>query len=340
MDLSIDMLSVNDADAFVIWIKENGYDYLIFLDGGKKGDGNNVITHYNTYIRPYLNSTPTIIVINTHPHRDHLLGLFEIVEYFKDDIRRVYFNNPLDYVDSMQKNLIFENYLSTQSKQAEALYESLTEAEDFVKLIKKYKIECCEIFSDITFDHTLFKVLGPSQKFYNDRVQYFTSLTSLDDSSLIKEAESSVNEISEERIPCEIVDEKNDASPENLSSVILQFTDSSGRRYLFTGDAGVDSFQSASENGYDMTNFHIAQLPHHGSRRNVNTNWLCNFNPKQYWVSAAGNKKHPRRAVIECIKKNLPNCRIYGTHRGGTKNFRTNILSFPDREGWSSAVSL
>ena len=155
----------------------------------------------------------------------------------------------------------------------------------------------------------------------------------------IKEAESEINEVEEGFKPCAVVDEKNDTSAENLTSLIIQLTDGRNRRYLFTTDAGVDSFESAQNNGFDMTNFHIAQLPHHGSRRNINTNWLCKLNPHQYWVSAAGNKKHPRKAVIECIKKNLKDCKTYSTHKGGTKHIDSTSNVFPDR-GWGSAEPL
>lgn len=123
--------------------------------------------------------------------------------------------------------------------------------------------------------------------------------------------------------------------------VLLQLTNSAGQRYLLTGDAGVDSFESAEKNGFDMTNFFVAQLPHHGSRRNINSNWVCKLNPKQFLVSAAGNVKHPRRAVIECIKKNLKdNCKVYSTHKGGTKNHASNRNIFSNRNGWSDAVAL
>ena len=79
MDFSIDMLSVGDADAIILWLKQDGADFIIFLDGGKPGDGNEVVKHYNTYIKPHLTAKPIMIVINSHPHRDHIGGLPEII---------------------------------------------------------------------------------------------------------------------------------------------------------------------------------------------------------------------------------------------------------------------
>ena len=340
MDFSIDMLDVGDADAIILWLKQNGNDYVIFIDGGKPGDGNEVVKHYTTYIQPFLIAKPIIIIINSHPHRDHIGGLPEIINFFGNKIDRVYFNDPLAYIDLIQRNLITEYHEKySENRQIKGLYESLKDIDNFKSLLKKFNLPTSQIFSDTNLGHNLFKVLGPSEAFYKQKVQFFTDKTSLDRMHLLKEAEEDVNEVEEGNKPCLVVDEKNDASAENLTSTIIQLTDSSNRRYLFTADSGVYSFESAKQNGHIMNDFHIVQLPHHGSRRNVNTNWICNFNPKQYWVSAAGNKKHPRKAVIECIKKNLPNCKIYSTHKGGKKHINSKSNLFPDR-GWGSAIPL
>lgn len=334
------MLNVGDADAIILWLKQNGDDFIIFLDGGKPGDGNKVIRYYNDYIKPNLITKPIIFVINSHPHRDHIGGLPEIINHFGTEINSVYFNNPLAYIDLMQRNLIAEyhNKYST-NRQITGLYESLKDVDDFIKLLEKYGLKPKPIFSDTTLEHSLFKVLGPSEAFYKEKVQFFTDKTSLERMHLLKEGEEDINEVEEGNKPCKVVDEKNDTSAENLTSTIIQLTDSSNRRYLFTADCGVDSFESAQKNGFNMKDFFFAQLPHHGSRRNVNTNWICNLNPKQYWVSAAGNKKHPRKAVIECIKKNLPECKTYSTHKEGAKHINSSANLFPDRN-WKSAVPL
>jgi beta-lactamase superfamily II metal-dependent hydrolase len=340
MDFSIDMLNVGDADAIILWLKQDGADFVIFLDGGKTEDGDEVINHYNNYIKPHLVSKPIIIVINSHPHLDHIRGLSKIINHFQTDIKRVYFNDPLKYISLIQRNLINEYHQKySHSSQITGLYESLKDVDDFNTLLKKYNLISSPIFSDTDLGHSLFKVLSPSEAFYKQKVQFFTDKTSLENMHLLKEAEDDINEVEEGNRPCAVVDEKNDTSAENLTSTIIQLTDSNSKRYLFTADAGVDSFESAQNNGFNMTDFHIVQLPHHGSRRNVNTNWICKFNPKQYWVSASGNKKHPRRAVIECIKKNLPDCKTYSTHKGGTKHIDSKPDIFPDR-GWSSAEPL
>lgn len=340
MDFSIDMLTVGDADAIILWVKYKGIDVIVFLDGGNSGDGQKVIRHYTQYIQPFISGKPLMIVINSHPHKDHLGGLPEIIQYFKTDIRRVYFNDPTRYIGSMQRNLITEYYQKYSSnRQIVTLFESLRDVDDFKKLLTKYDITPQPIFSDSPTGFEFFEVLGPSEEFYKQRVQFFTDKTSLDKIYLIKESEEVINEVAEGLKPCDVVDEINDNSPENLTSTLIQLTDSKKRRYLFTADASVDSFESAYNNGFNMESFQIVQLPHHGGRRNINTNWIGIFKPAQFWISASGNKKHPRKAVIECIKKNIPNCKCYSTHKGGTKHIDSVSGVFPDR-GWTDAEPL
>ena len=53
MDISIDMLSLGNADSIIVWLKDhNNNSFVILIDGGNKSDGNKVIAHLNKYILP------------------------------------------------------------------------------------------------------------------------------------------------------------------------------------------------------------------------------------------------------------------------------------------------
>lgn len=338
MDFSIDMLSLGNADSFIIWTKENQSDYVTIIDGGNPGDAEKVISHYEEYIKPNVPSSCPILIINTHPHKDHIGGLIDIVHYFKNQIVRFYYNDPADYLNQNQRNVIksYSESLLYKSVRIQRIYEALKDSESLSSVLAQYGIGKLEAFSDSPLDHTLFSFVSPSREFYLQQLAYFSDAENIKTFGSNTASESEVNEVEEGLKPCTILDEKNDTSAENLTSVITKFVDSSNRKYLFTADSGVDSFESANDNGFDISNIHICQLPHHGSRRNINTNWVGRFNPQQFWVSANGSKKHPRKAVISCIKKNLPNCKTYGTHKGGTKHINSKTGLFPKRS-WSSA---
>src|SRR5690348_12881903 len=98
MDYVIDFLYVENADAITIWARENDADIVIFLDGGKSGDGKKVIEHFEKFIEPHLQKKHMLMFINSHPHNDHIKGLLEIIEYFGDRLKFGVFNDPVKFV--------------------------------------------------------------------------------------------------------------------------------------------------------------------------------------------------------------------------------------------------
>lgn len=341
MDFSIDMLSLGNADCNIIWTKAENADFVTIIDGGNPKDAKTIIEHYESYIKPHISNDSPILIINTHPHSDHIGGLVDLVHYFKNKIVRFYYNDPTDYIEEAKRNelkSLNESFLYSNQR-VKKLFASLQQSDDLSDVLEQYGIPKLEAFSDNKLDHNLFEFVGPSKIFYLQQLRYFTNIDILKTSGSNIQPESDINEVQEGLNSCDIVDEKNDASAENLTSVLTKFIDSSNRKYLFTADAGVDAFESAASNGYSIKDLHFCQLPHHGSRRNVSTNWISNFNPKQFWVSANGSKKHPRKAVISCIKKNLPDCKTYSTHKTGTIHINSKANLFPDRN-WGTAEPL
>ncbi|PQB08008.1 hypothetical protein BST83_13240 [Polaribacter filamentus] len=341
MDFSIDMLSLGNADCNIIWTKAENADFVTIIDGGNPKDAKTIIEHYESYIKPHISDDSPILIINTHPHSDHIGGLVDLVHYFKNKIARFYYNDPTDYIEEAKRieiKSLNESFLYSNQR-VKKLFASLRQSDDLSDILAQYKISKLEAFSDNNLDHNLFDFVGPSKAFYLEQLGYFTNIDNLRTSGSNIQPESDINEVQEGLNSCDIVDEKNDASAENLTSVLTKFIDSSNRKYLFTADAGVDAFEAAVSNGYDIKDLHFCQLPHHGSRRNVSTNWISNFNPKRFWVSANGSKKHPRKAVISCIKKNLPDCKTYSTHKTGTIHINSKSNVFPERN-WSTAEEL
>jgi len=230
---------------------------------------------------------------------------------------------------------IKQSALKKEDADIDHLYKSFEKIQELNDLCIKYNIERKEALTD-SFNYNEIKIISPSREFYTNKVQLFTNIDFLKRVDYTKNF-SEVNETEESLIPCAIVDEKNDASPENLSATVIELIDSKNKRYILTSDAGVESFDDMEKNGFTTENLNFVQLPHHGSRRNISTNWIGKFAPEMFLISAEGNKKHPRKAVISCIKKNLPNCKIYSTHKNKeTISYTTNRSVFPNRN-WGNA---
>lgn len=339
MDFVIDFIYVADGDGIIIWGRNpNERDYVFFLDGGNQEFGIKIVEHYRKWIEPYLYQTKTIAFINSHPHADHINGLIEIVKELGKEMTWGIYNDPVKFISEELRLNIKQSALRNEDKDIEHLYKSFKKVQELNDLCEQYGIEKKEALSDV-FNYKEIKIISPSREFYTSKVQTFTNIDFLKRVDYTKSF-SSINESDELLKPCAIVDEKNDASPENNSATIIELIDSKNERYLLTSDAGVEAFDDMEKNGFTSENLNFVQLPHHGSRRNISTNWIGKFAPKMFLISAEGNQKHPRRAVISCIKRNLPDCKTYSTHKNkGTISYTTNKDVFPNRN-WGSAEPL
>lgn len=339
MDFVIDFLYVGDGDAIVIWGRNpNESDFVFFLDGGNQENGKKVVEHYRNWIEPHLYQNRKLAFINSHPHADHINGLIEIVNELGSELDWGIYNDPVKFISEELRNNIKKSALNKEDTDIEHLYKSFKKVQELNELCDIYSIEKYEALTD-TFSFNEIKIISPSREFYKDKVQIFTNIDFLKKYDFTK-SYSEVNEESELKKPCVIVDEKNDASPENLSATVIELVDSKNRRYILTSDAGVESFDDMENNGFSTENLNIVQLPHHGSRRNISSKWLGKFSPNMFIISAEGNKKHPRKAVLSCIKKNLENTKIYSTHKNkSTLSYTTNKAVFPNRN-WGNAESI
>ncbi len=340
MDFVIDFLYVGDGDAIIIWArKPEDYDTVIFLDGGNTGDGQKVIDHFRTWIEPNLQNRKILGFLNSHPHEDHINGLLEIVEYFGERMSFAIYNDPVECITEEHKERIHHSYLDGEDPDITHLYQTFEQIEKLNKMCSQYNIKRLHAYKETGIVADTITILSPSRDFYVNMVQYFTDVDFLKTVDYAKKS-SIVDEELESTKPCDIVDEADDASPENLTGTVLQLTTSDGGKIILTSDAGVDAFDYMDGDGFDTRNIHCVQLPHHGSRRNINSKWIKKFNPRFYIVSAEGNAKHPRKAVVNCIKRNLPNCNVYSTHSSkDTLSYTSNRAVFPNR-GWGTATPL
>lgn len=344
IDISIDMLSVGNADAIIVWLKDQqNNSYVIVIDGGNKKDGEKVISHLEKYILGSKASGKIApdLLISTHHDKDHIGGLIEVVNHYKGNIGEVWVNNPAEHMGNLAYGYLKESFANKSAlKQYQVIQESLTNLDDFITVVDKYKIPRYDALAGRSKHDGIIQILGPSKDFYKSLLPGMDGLEKF----VKSEADwaynsifgkSAINEALEESSPCPIVDEENETSATNNSSVILQILARGGNKYLFTGDAGVAAFKDVQKRS-SLESIHWLDVPHHGSRRNLSSELIDTMTPSVCYISAEGSHKHPRRALVNCLKKHGAN--VYCTKNGNSMwHHRGN---FPDREEYSSATAL
>lgn len=341
IDISIDMLSLENADSIIVWLKDDsGGHYVIVIDGGNTKDGDKVIDHLESFILPHTPQDAPDLIVSTHHDKDHIGGLIPVVEHYGNSINEVWVNNPAEYKDNLAFTDLKEAFKrKSENKQYKVILESLNNLEDFITIVDKHGIQRFPAIYGRIKHNGIIKILGPSEDFYKSLLPRFKNLEDF----VTKEAQyafdsifgkSEINESLEKSSPCPIVDEENSTSATNNSSVILQII-RNGSRYLFTGDAGVDAFKDVESRG-ELNKTYWLDVPHHGSRRNLTSDLISTISPDVCYVSAEGSNKHPRRALINCLNKQ--NAKVYSTHKGGNKWHHAG--NFPDRSSYSPAEEL
>jgi beta-lactamase superfamily II metal-dependent hydrolase len=343
IDISIDMLSVGNADAIIVWLKDqNNNNYVVLIDGGNKCDGKKVIDHLESYIlKPEASGkTAPDLIVSSHHDKDHIGGLIEVVNYYGSSIGEVWVNNPADYMGNLAYSHLKESFKNKSiNKQYQVILESLTNLDEFISVVDRFKIQRNDALAGRNVHNGIISVLGPSLKFYKSLLPGMDGLEKF----VTQEAnwaynsifvEPMINESLEEQSPCPIVDEENETSATNNSSVILQITARNADKYLFTGDAGVLALEDV-ETRNSLERIFLLQVPHHGSRRNLSSRLIQTMSPQTCYISAEGTIKHPRRALVNCLKRH--GAKVYCTKDGNKWHHRGN---FPNRDGYSTATPI
>ncbi len=301
MPLEIDMLSVGDGDAIVVCTSEGDREHVVLFDCGGKEDASIVVDHLAAYTR---RGNIVDLLINTHPHNDHILGLRDIVERLC--VKEILIHEPDSYRAAIESNKTFYH--------AEGRYEanqSIKVLGDAILFIDSKTIPRSQPFADATqpvklLDGGELTILGPTESFYEQQVQ------SMKSSDRFRETAGD----------CEIIDAEDDNSPFNKSSVICLITHGSFK-YLLTADAGPSALENAKEFAKgELKAVHWMQIPHHGSKYNISCELIEYFAPSLAYVSAAGTHSNRPNAAVVRAYKDFPGkdsgSKVYGTHKTGS----------------------
>ena len=332
--LEIDLLSLGNADCILATQWHGCQAVRVLIDGGRKSDYDVI----RTFLRA-LNITYIDHLVSTHPHDDHIAGLVELVEDRTLMFGHAWVHMPRFHVDMGAVDRALTK--TAALREARRIRESLRMSSDLLVALGRRSIVVDEPFAGGRIG--FFTICGPSIAFYEELLSFFANAEAIDDverRTVEQEtADIKLNRLTLMSALCKMSESLSDnprTSPENESSVILGTT-YNYHKYILTADAGSRGLTHAIAT-YDLSNCNWMQLPHHGSRRNLTPSLINYFRPTYAYVSACGDSKHPRRAVVNALKN--VGSQVFSTHYPNAHHLRHFHGSVPIRLDYGSAFPL
>ena len=298
------------GDAILITLyDEKDNEHLILIDGGYQKTGIAIIKyikeHYRNHVIDY--------VFNTHPDRDHISGLIEVINSDEIKVKHLVYNRP--WVDASLKKGYFADKRITSNSLLERIKQEFDLAVQLEDIAVKKNIPIYPAMAGKNYYGVLY-VLSPTSSHYQQHLL-------LSD----KTPQSTLEQYNKPYVRKEYSEEEYDGtsfiewydeevtSEINETSVVL-YLNLDNTKFLFTGDAGKQSLEAAldiTDNQLDVTHL---QLPHHGSRKNIDPDLICRINASYYIISCPpdGEKEgHPSRRLMNKILELNPDAEIYKT---------------------------
>lgn len=282
---------------------------VMVVDGGDKTSGEAIVTHIRGYYQTNQDGCNDIdYVVSTHPDSDHASGLCTVLEELK--VGKLLMHKPWDHMADIKNSFIDGRW--TARGLSEKVQKSLTHVSELEKIAIKKGIEVIEPFQGIKATDGTIYILGPSKEFYEEMLLGFRSTPKAETTpgllgTLIRKVEEAIEYI-EDRWDLDLLNDDDDTtSAENNTSTIILLT-LDDRRILFTADAGKTALLKAIEYAeglnIPLTNMELLHVPHHGSKRNLNSKILKRMNARIAHVSATGeNAKHPSKKITNALQK-------------------------------------
>ncbi len=334
MQISINVLNVRDGDAIIVELSKDSSHLIILVDAGHSGDSQTIINNLSGPLKSANKLAPDLIIC-THYDSDHIGGMTGVINEYKGNIKEIWIHRTTQILEisKLKSNTIVEstfpsendtflggnmNQNSTENRLRDLIIESAVQEKKLIELIDSLNIPCKEPIAGLcSYDGwEELEVLGPTEVYYKKLFpdHFNTEIYLKEEVSILQEVNDQGNmDILD---PCEMLENlpKTRVTNPNLNSVIFKI-DVERKTFLFTGDAGIESFYNIPNYEDELKNIFWLKLPHHGSRNNINCDLISIFSPQHAAVSGS---KYIDKSVIECLK-------IKKTHVLSTNELNNNI---------------
>lgn len=340
-----DVKTSKSGDAICLRYEVNGQTFIHVVDGGYQSVGEKLVAHIRKF---YDNPKKIDHVVATHNDGDHAGGLRTVLEEF--DIGALWMLRPWLYAAELIDKFSYYSNPESLANHLREVYSNLAALED---IADKRGIPIYEPFQGAAIGK--FTVMAPSKSRFLDLIissdktpQVVKQETGLQTfGAMFKEAAVTAMQYiaslwGEEIFP------SGDTSAENEMSVV-QYANLCETKILLTADTGRDGLQEvidfAPMVGLILPGIDRFQVPHHGGRRNVNTELLDKLLGPRITsksdsikftaiISAAkDDEHHPRNSVVRAMY-----------HRGGfvgsTEDGSKSCVANAPQRGWHPITPL
>lgn len=308
---SVHFMDVKDADAIFLTYQAHAesHKYVILVDAGNVSD-------YSTIKSYLINNFATNVIdlaVCTHSDKDHKGGFFDLMQDKEITIQRFWIKNPMDTISSVD----FARMKRSDSKE-EACLRIFNHPSDnslnLIRMAREKHILQVNIRQGVKFGEVPLWVIGPSEELYHEAaIGMVSSFAELVEDPNLKKY-NDLEEVDEDSAKS-VINEKKEESFTNMSSLVLFFRPTDNFSIILAGDASCASLIEIERKYSQDIDKSILKVPHHGSKRNMNTDLIDALQPSASIISAAGSEKHPNSNLVYYLSKYGD---VYSTHKSGS----------------------
>jgi len=297
-----DSTKSGDAIAMQFQVPGETRPRVVVIDGGYTAIGQQLVEHIQKHYR----TTHVDLVISTHPDKDHLNGLKTVLDQLS--VGELMMHLPWAHRPDAAHEL--SNYEAIVELYGIAAQKGVLVTEPFT--------------GEERFAGSI-RIMGPTRARYSQLLDQMITeaVDGVETARLGFNSKGHVLLASARKVldkvlayfPVETLGDDDDASPRNQSSVItlLGLDD---KRFLFTGDAGIESlgyagdYYEATVGPFSTAPITFFQAPHHGSKHNLGKTILNRFfgEPTSpfgtftaFISSAKASEKHPSPKITNAL---------------------------------------
>lgn len=292
---------------------------IMLIDGGKPAYCK-IVTEELKPLLSYASKKAPDVIVCTHYDSDHIGGLIPVVKHYGNNIGEVWMFKSLPLKIAKTKKIAVHNdpllgsfddvtmkddFSTALSEQELSFYNtlitSIKQQKELETLVKSLKIKLLEPFEGKCklSGWPEVKIIAPALGYYKKLFpKGFTEELIKNEITALEAASTKAQLTKKAKDPFAELDKvSKEISSINMASVILLLTIKK-RKYLFTGDAGVASFENIKNHKKVLKDIYWLKVPHHASARNLNAALIKLMKPRYAVISG---KKYISKLVVDCL---------------------------------------